>query len=250
MTEVVKATKKNKIENAKIIDVAKETCKSLGFLEGTKEFSNCSLKIYSQSVEITSIKKESSSTQSISTQSSSTQSGSYSSSAGNSTGSNSNFKPRLYYDLTLGGMRECSHDPGATGNCLSFKPFNATSYDRDTLFYNSNSNSMQPCVGIITANGKCTAYGIFNYSKTIEDKGQLFYDPKNKKMTTCLFITATGTCSHYDLVPNKWSKQSSVFKEPGSDVFKEPSVTFKEPGSDIFKEPSVIFKEPGFEFKF
>jgi len=35
-----------------LIDKAKETCKSLGFKEGTEKFSDCALKLYSQSVEL------------------------------------------------------------------------------------------------------------------------------------------------------------------------------------------------------
>ena len=35
-----------------MIDKAKDTCKSLGFTEGTEKFSDCSLKLYSQSVEL------------------------------------------------------------------------------------------------------------------------------------------------------------------------------------------------------
>jgi len=44
--------KKGKIEIASIIDKAKDTCKSLGFKEGTEKFADCSLKLYSQSVEL------------------------------------------------------------------------------------------------------------------------------------------------------------------------------------------------------
>ena len=40
------------IEIASMIDKAKDTCKSLGFNEGTDKFSDCSLKLYSQSVEL------------------------------------------------------------------------------------------------------------------------------------------------------------------------------------------------------
>ena len=35
-----------------MIDDAKKTCKDLGFTEGTDKFSDCSLKLYSQSVEL------------------------------------------------------------------------------------------------------------------------------------------------------------------------------------------------------
>jgi hypothetical protein len=35
-----------------MIDKAKATCKDLGFKEGTEKFSDCSLKLYSQSVEL------------------------------------------------------------------------------------------------------------------------------------------------------------------------------------------------------
>ena len=43
---------KNKVEIASMINKAKDTCKSLGFKEGTEKFADCSLKLYSQSVEL------------------------------------------------------------------------------------------------------------------------------------------------------------------------------------------------------
>ena len=114
-------------------------------------------------------------------------------------------------------MRECAHDPGATGQCLSFKSYNSSSYNKNTLFYNPKNNSMQPCLGGVSAFGKCTAYGIVNHSKVTANKGQLFYDPKNKKMTTCRFVTVTGTCSHYDLVPNTYASNSGGWKTMSGD---------------------------------
>ena len=42
----------SKIEIASMIDRAKDTCKSLGFTAGTEKFADCSLKLYSQSVEL------------------------------------------------------------------------------------------------------------------------------------------------------------------------------------------------------
>ena len=39
---------------ASMIDDAKKTCKELGFTEGTEKFIDCSLKLYSQSVELAS----------------------------------------------------------------------------------------------------------------------------------------------------------------------------------------------------
>ena len=41
-----------KIEMTKMIDKAKDTCKTLGFKEDTEKFSDCALKLYSQSVEL------------------------------------------------------------------------------------------------------------------------------------------------------------------------------------------------------
>tara|TARA_Y100000768_G_scaffold79564_1_gene56416 strand:+ start:942 stop:1670 length:729 start_codon:yes stop_codon:yes gene_type:complete len=41
-----------KVNIALMIDRAKDTCKSLGFKEGTEKFADCSLKLYSQSVEL------------------------------------------------------------------------------------------------------------------------------------------------------------------------------------------------------
>lgn len=44
--------KKSKAEMESMITKAKNTCKSLGFKEGTEKFADCSLKLYSQSVEL------------------------------------------------------------------------------------------------------------------------------------------------------------------------------------------------------
>ena len=41
----------NSADSASLIDQAKETCKSLGFKEGTEKFTDCSLKLYSQSLD-------------------------------------------------------------------------------------------------------------------------------------------------------------------------------------------------------
>jgi len=49
---------KNKIEIADMINKAKDTCKSLGFKEGTEKFADCSLKLYSQSVELAAEQKQ------------------------------------------------------------------------------------------------------------------------------------------------------------------------------------------------
>jgi hypothetical protein len=45
------STDSNSADSASLIDQAKETCKSLGFKEGTEKFADCSLKLYSQSLE-------------------------------------------------------------------------------------------------------------------------------------------------------------------------------------------------------
>ena len=44
--------KSNKVEIASMIDDAKDKCKVIGFREGTDKFSDCALKLYSQSVEL------------------------------------------------------------------------------------------------------------------------------------------------------------------------------------------------------
>ena len=50
--QCISKTEERKIEIASMIDKAKATCKDLGFKEGTEKFSDCSLKLYSQSVEL------------------------------------------------------------------------------------------------------------------------------------------------------------------------------------------------------
>jgi hypothetical protein len=126
--------------------------------------------------------------------------------------SNTSYKPRLYYNSLTGAMRECAHDPGISGNCISFKPFNKNSYDKDTLFYNPKTGAMQTCFGSVSITGKCLTYGNFNHSKAVKDKGQLYYNPKSKKMTTCKFVDLKGVCKHYDLVPNSWAKNDGGFR--------------------------------------
>ena len=49
--EEKKATEKDKIELAKMIDKAKTTCQTLGFEKDTDKFSDCTLKLYSQAVD-------------------------------------------------------------------------------------------------------------------------------------------------------------------------------------------------------
>ena len=53
-----KKTEDKKVEIASMIDRAKKTCKDLGFQEGTSKFADCSLKLYSQSVELAAEKKQ------------------------------------------------------------------------------------------------------------------------------------------------------------------------------------------------
>ena len=45
------STDSNSADSASLIDQAKETCKSLGFKEDTEKFADCSLKLYSQSLD-------------------------------------------------------------------------------------------------------------------------------------------------------------------------------------------------------
>jgi len=53
-TALKKDKSDKKMELASMIDDAKKTCKELGFKEGTEKFTDCSLKLYSQSVELAS----------------------------------------------------------------------------------------------------------------------------------------------------------------------------------------------------
>tara|TARA_B100001989_G_C24470753_1_gene429081 strand:- start:139 stop:930 length:792 start_codon:yes stop_codon:yes gene_type:complete len=141
-------------------------------------------------------------------------SSSYSSSQSNNYYSNST--PKLFYDSSTGGMKECTYVP-QDGNCLSFKPYKASNYNKSTLFYDSSSNSMKPCIGIVDLNGKCTAFGIYNASTTTKD--QLFYNPQTRKMTTCNFVTITGECSHYDIVPRTGSTGGSYNIDSASNPY-------------------------------
>jgi len=51
-------TEDKKVEIASMIDRAKKTCKDLGFQEGTSKFADCSLKLYSQSLDLAAEKKQ------------------------------------------------------------------------------------------------------------------------------------------------------------------------------------------------
>ena len=108
-------------------------------------------------------------------------------------------KQVLYYDRKSGGMKECAYNPGASGKCTSFKPFDINAYNSETLFYNSNTKAMQPCNGSVTLQGKCTAYGV--YRQGLASVNQLFYNPSKGTMTTCSLVDQVGRCSSFDPVP-------------------------------------------------
>ena len=57
-TKDAASKKQKKLEIADMINKAKDTCKSLGFKEGTEKFADCSLKLYSQSVELAAEQKQ------------------------------------------------------------------------------------------------------------------------------------------------------------------------------------------------
>ena len=46
------------VELASLVEQAKNNCKSLGFEEGTEKFTDCSLKLYTQSVELAAKENE------------------------------------------------------------------------------------------------------------------------------------------------------------------------------------------------
>jgi hypothetical protein len=126
---------------------------------------------------------------------------------GVSSSSYTNNKPKLFYDKSSGGMRECLHNPGITGVCTAFKLFDSTSYDKDTLFYNKQTGAMQPCMGLVTLIGECTAFGL--YRSSLASKDQLFYDPSSNKMTTCNHVGIDGKCHMYDIIPRTGSTGGS-----------------------------------------
>ena len=148
--------------------------------------------------------------------SSNTSSSGYSGSSTSLNNYYSNATPKLFYDSSTGGMKECTYVP-QDGNCLSFKPYNASNYNKSTLFYDSSSNSMKPCIGIVDLNGKCTAFGIYNANTVPND--QLFYNPKTRQMTTCRFVTISGGCSQYDLVPRTGSTGGSYNIDSASNPY-------------------------------
>jgi hypothetical protein len=114
---------------------------------------------------------------------------------------------KLFYDRFTGGMRECSYDPGVTGNCAAFKPYNKNSYNKDTLFFNPQTGGMQPCIGTVTFAGQCTAFGFYKPGQASKD--QLFYNPKTKDMTTCKVVGTNGKCLSYDIIPRRGSTGGS-----------------------------------------
>ena len=135
---------------------------------------------------------------------------------------------RLYYDNSSGGMRECSYEP-LNGRCFTFKPFNRNSYLRDTLFYNPKEKTMQPCIGAVTALGKCTAFGLFR--KTPNSTSQLFYDEENNKMTTCSHVGVDGKCYYFDLSPKKEYRGFQSQSKTNPYYFKAP-----ETSSDLIEQ--------------
>lgn len=124
--------------------------------------------------------------------------------------------PKLFYDSSSGGMKECNTVP-MNGVCRSFKTYNSASYNKDTLFYDARTNSMRPCIGTVTFSGKCTAFGLYN--RNLGSKNQLFYDSANNKMTTCRSISATGKCLAFDLIPKTGSTGGTYVVDDASNPY-------------------------------
>ena len=116
-------------------------------------------------------------------------------------------------------MRECNHVP-TNGRCMSFKTYSSASYNKDTLFFDPETNSMRPCLGTVTMTGKCTMYGLYN--KSLASKNQLFYDSNNNKMTTCRHVSVTGNCLAFDLIPKLGSTGGTyIVDDPSNPYYKK-----------------------------
>ena len=128
----------------------------------------------------------------------------------------SDSSPKLFYDSSSGGMRECSYVP-TSGRCNSFKIYSSASYNKNTLFYDPSSDSMRPCIGTVTMTGRCTMFGL--YKSSLGSKNQLFYDSKNNKMTTCRHVSVTGKCLALDLIPRTGSTGGTYVVDDASNPY-------------------------------
>ena len=130
-----------------------------------------------------------------------------------------NSTPKLFYDSSTGGMKECNYVP-TNGRCNSFKTYSSASYNKNTLFYDPSTDSMRPCLGTVTMTGKCTMFGL--YKRSLGSKNQLFYDSKNNKMTTCRSVSVTGQCLALDLIPRTGSTGGTyIVDDPSNPYYKK-----------------------------
>lgn len=109
----------------------------------------------------------------------------------------SNSKPVLFYDNLSGAMRECIGTVIA-GTCSNYAPYNQSSYDSQTLFYNSKNGRMQKC--LLEVMGKCQN---FAPQPVISSSDQLFYNPRTKSMSTCLNSNNQGKCLSFGIAPSQ-----------------------------------------------
>ena len=131
----------------------------------------------------------------------------------------SDSSPKLFYDSSTGGMKECSYVP-TNGKCNSFKIYNSRAYNKNTLFYDSSTDSMRPCLGTVTMTGRCTMFGL--YKSSLSSKNQLFYDSDNNRMTTCRHVSVTGKCLAKDLIPRSGSTGGTyIVDDPSNPYYKK-----------------------------
>ena len=120
----------------------------------------------------------------------------------NTSSTNSNYltysdrSPVMFYDNLSGSMRECAGQI-IMGNCNNFAPYNSSSYNFNTLFYNPSTGAMQRCAN--HRMGKCLS---FRPSSRIYNSEQLFYNPRTKRMTRCLNSNSKGQCLSFGSPPS------------------------------------------------
>lgn len=131
----------------------------------------------------------------------------------------SNSRPVLFYDNSSNSMKECAGQVIA-GTCSRYAPYNASSYDYDTLFYNPSTGAMQRCAN--HSLGRCLS---FRPQPVMASNDQLFYNPRTRSMSTCLNSNRKGQCLAFGITPtastNNQRSGTYIVDDPSNPYYKK-----------------------------
>jgi hypothetical protein len=143
-------------------------------------------------------------------------------------------EPILFYDSASKAMRECAGNVVA-GTCTNYAPYNPSSYNTDSLFYNPATGAMQKCFS--EGLGKCRNFAPQPFARS---RDQLYYNPRTRSMSTCVNADRQGNCRTFGATPSAKmaiKNRSNQTKKSNPYYYSVPSTSGEliQRGSDLMR---------------